>query len=516
MTAIDKIFAPRIKEIALLALIAYLVFNTGLVSDDFGIINYLKGKTLMDTVFIDNAEFVTLPAEHIILLIWYRFFGICGQTVLNIFKIFFMGLTFLMVSRFFRIYLPVPAALTAAFLFIFFPSHDSTAYWFLAYYLTLSMAFYLYAFYLLYNDRMLPALVFAFLGSFISYGSPIIGLALGILFFMHGRFKKGVLIAAPAALFSAYYFLATRHVAELTNKIPAAFDAVIFFKQFTIQILSGIDSLVGPSMWFKMYYAFSGLKLPSIVIGIAASVGFYAFFRSERVKFDARLLSGLTALALISFAVFAVTGLYPQMAFNLGNRVTIFSSLLMAYCLTVLPLSHRAKSLIAAVFIFAILGISDHWKAWSLHQQKVMTAIKNNKDLDLYNDQRHIYVSGNQYSKYGPLSHIEFFSEAGVIGPVSDLLLGRRTLLVPINKRFVYRDGYMVDLKYDERKPVKDYIYVYDSERDMLIKVVKDDINKFIANLPDDNRHWIQFLDQGPLKTLLVKIMPRLSYAFQR
>jgi len=212
--------------------------------------------------------------------------------------------------------------------------------------------------------------------------------------------------------------------------------------------------------------------------------------------------------------MFAVTGFYPQLCFNLGNRATIFGSLLVAYLLALIPLSHKWRTAIFAVMIFCILGISDHWKDWNLHQQSVIANMKNNAALREYSKSNTIYVSGNQYSKYGPISHIEFLSESWVPSSICNMLFDRTMAVVPLNKRHAYSDGYLVDVKYRRKTKVDEYIYVYDSVNDVLFKLDAEKINAYIESLPPDNRHWIQIIKIKPIKDVVLRLMPRLKYAF--
>jgi len=496
-------------------LIAYLLINTGLFSDEFGLVHHLKNKSITDTLIIKDAAWITLPAEHFILLIWYRFFQVFNLLLVNILKISYLFLSFCLITKFFEIYLDTPRAFLVSFLFLFFPSHDSTAYWFLGYYLTLSFAFYLYAFYLAHRDKLFPAFLLALIASFMSYGSSVVAAALFMLFALDKAFKKGLILLVPNIIFAAYYILMTKvfHVSML-DRIPDKINVPAIVSQLALQFFSFLDAMLGPSMWLKIYYSFSQLSVISVIIGALLTIVFYKTYRESKKKYNLKLILSLMVLAFLSFAMFAVTGLYPQIAFNLGNRVTIFGSLLLAYLIVALPTSKKVSTAIFAILIFTILGISDHWKDWTLHQQKVIANIKNNQDLRDYEDARYIYVSGNQYSKYGKIGHIDFFSEAGVTAPVFWLLLERKDIVaVTINKRLKYLNGYMVDTKYDTKAHVDGYINVYDSEKDTLFRVNAGDIAEYIDSLPADNRHWTQAFNVKFIKDIAVRLMPRLKYA---
>jgi len=311
-------------------------------------------------------------------------------------------------------------------------------------------------------------------------------------------------------MYIVYYVFIARFIPSSINRIPGHLSAYAVGRQFLLQVITFIDSTIGPSMWLKIYYSFFQLSLPSVIIGIIAVFLLYKFYNNIERRYDRALIIGLAVMAVSSFTLFAITGYYPQLAFNLGNRVTIFGSLLLAYLIILIPLSKRSKTMIFSILFFCILGISDHWKAWDLHQRDVMKKITDNADLKGFKGD--LYVSGNQYSKFGPLSHIEYFSEEET-SCIFEMLLGKGVNARSLNKRCKYEDGFLIDTKYDEKTKVKDYINVYDSEKDKFFRLDAKNINKYIGSLPDDKRHWVQLCAVDSLKKLAVRLMPRLKYA---
>jgi len=284
-------------------------------------------------------------------------------------------------------------------------------------------------------------------------------------------------------------------------------------KQFALQALTFVDSMFGPSMWLKIYFSFSQLSILSFVIGVLSVIIFYRIAQEDNKEYNSKLIISLLVLLFSSFLMFAVTGRYPQLAFNLGNRVTIYGSLLLSYLIVLIPVSKKIKTLVFTLVIFTILGISDHWKNWNLHQQMVIANIKDNQDLNRYREDKIIYVSGSQYSKYGPISHIEFLSEDWVVDRIFKLVVNKDISAKSLNKRHKYINGYLIDTKYNIKDKVTSYISIYDSEKDILFKLRVGEVNDYINSLPPDNRHWVQMLDARLMKGIAVKLMPRLKYA---
>jgi len=492
-------------------LITYLLINTGLVSDDLIYVHVLKDRNFT-MLLLPGEGWQTCPVENYTHRIWYHFFSVDNTALADILKIIYIILAFYMTTRFFSIFLNKPDAFLASFIFIFFPSHDTTVYWFLAQYLTLSMAFYLYAFYLAHHNRLFPAFLVATLASFISYGSPAIALSLFVIFALNKEFKKGAALLIPNIIYSMYYIYLTKVMSAGVARIPEQISVFTIGKQFVFQAVTFIDAVIGPSMWLKVYYSFHQLSFMSIMVGIILTACLYSLLKENRRRYDPKLIIGFTVMMISSFVMFAVTGKYPQLAFNVGDRVTIFGSLLITYLIILAPVSNRIKMLAYFVLIFSILGISDHWKMTHDRLQVIYSNIKNNKDLVNYGDRRAIYVSGNQYSKFGKISHIELMSDESV-GCLFSMLLGKEVTAMPFNKNYRYEDGDIADTKSGERYRVDGYINVYDSTKNILFKLYARDINSYIDSLPRDSRHWSQAFDIGFIKQLAAKMMPRLKYA---
>lgn len=484
--------------------ICYLLTNTGIISDDF------------DAMITNNKfYFLETPVQYLTNFVWYNLFNINTQTALNLLKISFIFLSFYFITKFFKIYLDTQGAVLASFLFVFFPSHDSTVYCFMIQYLTLSFAFYLYSFYLAYYNRLSLAFLFALFASFISYGSTPIAIALFILFLLNKEFKKGLVIIIPNIIYCLYFIPLNILMRLGSPRIIEKLSISSLMKQFILQILSFIDATFGPSMWLKIYFSFVQLSAVSVIIGIVLTVIFYKTIADTGKRYDKKVIFSFAILLLFSFLILSLTGRYPQLAFNLGNRTTIFGSLLITYLIVLIPVSKKIKTLIAALMIFTILGISDHWKQWSLNQEAVIANIIHNQELKNYRDSKIIYVSGNQYSRYGPISNIEFLSEDWVVNAVFKLALGNDISAASLNKRHKYINGYLVDSKYNRSRIVTNYINVYNTDNNKLFRLKIEDINDYIGSLPSENRHWIQLSNIKFINEALGALMPRLRYALQ-
>jgi hypothetical protein len=281
-----------------------------------------------------------------------------------------------------------------------------------------------------------------------------------------------------------------------------------------LQVGTFLDSSIGPSFWLKVFFSISQLTYLSIIIGLFFIGLFYKFYIPKKEPINKSLLISLIIILLLAFGIFALTGYYPQIAFNLGNRVTIFGSLLVSFLIVQYFVnSKKFATFIFSIFIFTTLGLSDHWKDWNKTQLKIIDNISKNKEIKNFDKSNQLFVSYNQYSKLGDISHIEFFAE-GISSRIFKLATGQSYNVSPLNRRFYFKDDTIIDKKYGKKVDINEVAYVYDSQADKLLEIKKDNINDYIKSLPKDNRHWLQLLPKDNfIMKIVLKLMPRLEYA---
>jgi hypothetical protein len=318
-------------------------------------------------------------------------------------------------------------------------------------------------------------------------------------------------------VYIVYYLAVTQFLGKGVGRIPASMDFVQFIRQFSLQVATFVDVSIGPSFWLKMLLALGGLTLSSVLIA-ATTVFLISRWRGESVPTEPgrELLLGASFITVLALAMFAVTGLYPQLAFNLGDRVTIFGNFLIVIVIAGLPLRRFQWLAVVTVYAMAIFGISDHWKAWQPQQQAVMQRIRANPALRELPPGALLYVSGNQYSRLGSISHIEFLSENFVAKAVFAQALGTVPAyeIVSFNQRYHFDGQSLVDRKYGIKRAIGASIAVYDSTADRVIELPAGTITEYLEHLPVERRTWVQFLGEGRLRSAILYLMPRLQYAF--
>jgi hypothetical protein len=415
------------------------------------------------------------------------------------------------------LFCPPRQSLLLAFLFVFFPLHDGATFWLTGLYLTLSFSFYLFSFALGAVGNARWAVVFAFLGSFSSYGSTPIALGLSVLALLQRKRLLAALLIGPNLIYIAYYISTTMLLSAGTQRFTGELNIAGVGKQFVLQLITLIDASAGPSAWSKIYYSIAALDAVGAVFGILMAAIILRFTYSElRLSIPQHLVTAATIILTASIVMFALTGLYPQLAFSLGNRVMIYGGFLIACLFATVRLPRSFEIALMALLVLSIAGVSTHWKRWHEDLQNLGENIRKSSAIQQLELGSMLFVSGHQYSRLGPYCHIDFFTADYVVQKFMQLYLGERSdlQLASFNRRLALEGGGLRDRKYGDFKPIGDEIWIYDSERNLLELIPRSEIPTRLKALPDETRHWTQQLGEGWLKRSLLEAVPRLHYAY--
>ena len=494
-----------------------LLAGTGVYSDDYSFILHQQSKASFIEAFELNNSFLSLPFEQVTHTIFYHFCTVDSYWLLNIMKTFYVIACLYMCGRFFSLFMDEKKALLVSFLFIFYPSHETTVYWFLSQYLMLTISLYLYAYYLLEKKKQGFALAFAIMASFISYGSPAPAIALTFLAWRKMSWRESLILYVPNFLYTLYYLYTTKIMNIGIERVPGDTGLLALFKQFVLQVLTCVDALIGPSLILKLYYSYTENMIITLLSILLCC---YLFKYKEKflskvegiVKLDKDLLAALLMVMLISFAMFAITGRYPNLAFNLGNRTNIFTCLLLVYGLSFLD--NRKFCLAFMILFISIVGTSVHWKKWTqIQDDALLTMASSIREQD---GSKTIYVVGHQYSKMGAVDHIELFSGDWVVDPMVKLTCGYEYTAYPLNHNYRLDGNDYIDVRYNTLvSRVEGPITVYDLEKRQIFELENQEINTYIQSRDKPKRHWTQLLGEGFVRDSILKLMPRLKYAFE-
>src|SRR4030095_864787 len=110
-------------HVAFLALFAYSLHGTGLCCDDFEIAVSRAGDPWFRYLLANPVNIIT----HVLP---FRWFGYEQHFVYDLLKFGWVAAAYAMTYRFGSLFFPPARAALFAALFVFYPSHDSTSFWF--------------------------------------------------------------------------------------------------------------------------------------------------------------------------------------------------------------------------------------------------------------------------------------------------------------------------------------------------------------------------------------------------
>jgi hypothetical protein len=498
----------------LLPLVVYLLWNTGFATDDY--VHFLNGLTRSISENWLPKEYVSVPVLHYTHGLAYFVLG-DRPWAYDLLKATYAGVGIFLANRFFRLFCAPRRALLLAFLFVFLPLHDAATFWLTGLYLVLSFCFYLFAYSQAAAGRYGVAVLFALLGSFSSYGSPPIAFGLALLALMQRRLKHAAALLVPNLIYILYYLCTSLMLKAGTQRLTGEFSFGALGKQLLLQGGTFFDATFGPSGWAKLYFSIASLDGLGLAAGLLAAIALLLFVaREPRLAADHRLLVAASVILAGSFGMFALTGLYPQLAFSLGDRIMIYGGFFLVCLMAVARLPRWVEMGTVLVLCLAISGVSSHWKRWNQSVERVAANIRAHDGFRTLAAGTRLYVSGHQYSKLGPYSHIEFFTADYVVQTFFMLQLGGNIPFraMSFNRRLVFEGDNLRDRKYGGSAPVAGGIWLYDSERNALEWITSAEIPAHLRSLPDETRHWTQQLGDGWLRTRLLEAVPRLRYAY--
>jgi hypothetical protein len=349
------------------------------------------------------------------------------------------------------------------------------------------------------------------------YASPPYIFGLTAIFLFEKKFKKAIIFVIPGFLYIAYYFWIKFSYIGVERRINLDLDFLDFFKQMLIQPLSLIESSVGPSYWLKVFYSIESIGLFSAIIVFSISV--LALLKADKMSkppvISKSLLIGLVSVLVLSFGMYALTGLYSHSAFNLGNRSTVYGSLFISFLLaTFLPVNKKSVVFVIIIFLVPVFGLSDHWKSWNSHQKTIIENIKNNQKLKEIESDSTLIVTGNIYSKLGPFSHIEFFSMPWNVSAIFKDSVNT-TNIVAIAPYIKTEDNFIIDPKFGGKYALKNKVHVYDSENDTVRETTSEKVSEIIQQQPRLIRHWVQLFKDTWMQDIIVWLSPRFIYLFR-
>ena len=513
----NQIYKRDLLFFAIVILLLYLIIGTGIHSDEYKLLTQpLNGwQNFWELTHTQFPEFIfALPTYYG--FFWaYPVFGFEYQLGYDLIKVVAHLISLFCVYKFACDYIPRDRAMIASAFFVFYPMHDTSVYWYMCVPYTLIPSVILYAHSLMRNNNLLWGFLLVVIGAFAGYVSPpyVFGL---VPIFLYGRkYSKAILFALPGVLYSVVFFLISKILGGSSSKIDIHLNFFAFLKQLIFQALSFIDAAIGPSFWLKIYYSIGSIGLISALIAIfiisilLIKVSLY----SERPQYSKPLFVGLASIAILSFAMYSLTSHNPQTDFSLGNRSTIYGSLLIAFLLALLPLNKKTVVFFALIFILPVFGLSDHWKCWNTHQKIIIENIQTNKELKNIEHGSTVLVTANMYSLLGPFSHIDFFVTGRLFNSIfNDWMIDYD--IFPLTSDIYLKGNYLMDGKFGGKHALASNIYVYNSTINSVAKISLSSVPQLLAQRPREIRHWVQLAKGTWIESGIVYLNPTYARLF--
>ena len=247
---------------------------SGLHGDDYAVINSFDKYSFLDFIKQKPDEVGSLilnPVSFYGLWWAYAVLGNEYQIIYDLIKILFSVISVYLIFRFSSDYMSYDRAVVTSFIFVLYPLHDTTLYWYMTLQYTLTPAILLYAHHLIRKNKIKKGFFVTMVGSFLSYASPPYLFGLTAIFLYEKKIKEAIIFVIPGIFYVAYYFWMKFNYIGLERRLNTDLSIVDFLKQILIQPLSFLESAMGPSYWLKMLYAVESISFISIITRILTS-----------------------------------------------------------------------------------------------------------------------------------------------------------------------------------------------------------------------------------------------------
>jgi len=513
MKHLKKINYFFLISVSIISILTYLIINTGIHGDELLEINKTKNINNLADFLYYTKQLITIPTSHIFYYWAYPLIGKNNLILYDCLKIFFHSVSIFFIYKFATDYIPKKNALFASIFFILYPTHDTSIFCYMFSLYTFVPALIMYCHHLIKHEKNLLGFSILLLTSFSHYLTPPYILGLSIIFLFEKAYKKFFLFISTFFIYLTYYLCILFYFPSYEKRLDEAISIISFSKNFTIQILSSLDTFFGLSFLIKIYLSIKSIDIFSLFICLIILIFLFTISENKKIKTPWILLCSFLAVYISSLLIFSLTGLYAHNTFNLGNRVTIYGSLLLGFILSILPFNKKNITLFFIIFILPLFGLSAHWKSWNQNQLNIISNIANNKELKEITSNEILLIKNNNYSKIGPYSHIEFFSMPWNVDVIFNESVKTKKI-ISLSSNVYIEDKYLVDKKFGSKFLIGDFLFIYESTNNKLTKINKKELQFLVKNYPKEKRHWVQFLDFSVFKKIINMLNPRLGYLF--
>ena len=494
-------------KILLLFLFSYFFIGTGIHGDDLSYIEKYHNLKLNEffsfnpTTKKGNTFFAI--SSHFILFVPYIFFNETNALIYDLLKIIITFFCVYFTYFFLKNYFPKNKSLIAAIIFIFYPTHESTLFWYtsIIHIFAPCCLLYVYALSHKYNNKLFLILIIP--STFISYSSPPFLIGLIILSILERKKIEAAYLTLFTGIYFASYLTFTYYLPEVATRISDDLSYLEISKNFILKILTTIDTNIGLSFILKIYFFIKNNNLFTILIIIVIFCIFLLLSNKRKDKFEKKnsLVYFATSILITSIIMMSITGGYFSSPFNLGNRIVFYFSF---FLIIILLKYFNAKFFTFFLFLIVLLplgGLSNHWKNWNSNQIEIIKEVSKTNFYKVRSNDI-IFLNGPNFSKLGFINHIEFLAMPWIVEAIFKKnktldclsLLKNQCKIYNLNNHSLIKNGLYIDKKYQETINVRienKKIFFYDLQNKTLNTSDKLTIKKKIAMRDRDIRHWV-------------------------
>lgn len=497
----------------ILIFLPYVFYNTGLHGDDYALIKELQNKVYFFKITPSNIGKYIYNIPSYIIWGFYLLIGDNHLFFYDLLKYFFNTLSILFIYFFFTSYLSKEKSLICSFFFILFPTHDTTSFWFMTtplYVFFPSLIF--LAHFLINKNNYFLGVIILIIGSFNYTSIPFI-VGLSCIFLFQKKFNKFVLFASIGSIYVIFYFIISYFYSPLEQRIDDDLTFIIFFNNLILQLFSSLEANIGISALLKIFLSFNNLSLIDYLIGFVASFLIYKISLNYTYdKTNVILISSLLIVFLISLLMFAITGLYPQTSFSLGNRVTIYGSLPLVIIIFSLIKNRLFFLFLSIILCFSILGTSKYWKNTNSNHLAVINSVNDNNSLNKLKENDILFIKDNLYGYMGHIAHTEFLITPWVNQHIFKNF--EKFKIVPVVSYISIDSNNIINFKDNSSIKADGNLYLYDTSINVLKDINLIDMKSLLEDQKPIVRHWLQLDSFSLISKYVIYLSPRLKYLF--
>ena len=286
----------NLSLILLLFLFSYFFIETGLHGDDLNYIEKYHKLSFNEYFSInpnskENNTFFALTSHFAIF--WpYAIFNENLSFVYDILKILLTYISIFFVYSFLNNYCSKKKSIISSIIFILYPTHDSTFFWYTSIIHIFGPCCLLYIYSIAHKLKNKWILILFLPATFISYSSPPFLIGLIVLSILERKKIEFYYLTIFTLTYFILYISFNFYYPNVATRISDDLLIADFLKNIILKILTSIDTNFGPSLILKLFFSIVNNSLESAIILIFSFILFLNYLKKKQpnVKKKAKTL----------------------------------------------------------------------------------------------------------------------------------------------------------------------------------------------------------------------------------